>query len=414
LSIGTYAPKTEGAAVHEQSISLAYICPRWPSSAVANGIVMYIEAITAGLRSRGHKTTLMEEVADSDGLYDLTNFTESGNVLGRVFDRLERRVRPRRSLERRSCRSIIAACRRAIRERGVQLLEIEESFGWSLPLQRALPIPLVVRLHGPWFLNGAVKNVSNDRQFHKRVRAEGKAIAEAAWITSSSRDVLEQTRAYYNMPLERAEVIHPPAPRIAAEDRWRSEGRDPQLLLFVGRFDRHKGGDLVIDAFARVAQRYPEVRLKFAGPDHGVVDDHGRSWKILDYIQERLPDARVRDRVEWLNHLPNSAVMELRKKAAISVVGSRYDNFPTTVTEAIAMGCPVVAPRVGGIPEQITDRVNGLLCEPMNPEDLAAKIGELLDNPALAAQLGARARLDCEARLSVEAISARMAGLGLR
>ena len=88
----------------------------------------------------------------------------------------------------------------------------------------------------------------------------------------------------------------------------------------------------------------------------------------------------------------------------------RYDNFPTTVTEAMAMGCPIVAARTGGIPEQITHEVDGLLCEPGNPDDLADKIGLLLGEPALASRLGARARLNCELSLSPAVISATDGG----
>ena len=60
--------------------------------------------------------------------------------------------------------------------------------------------------------------------------------------------------------------------------------------------------------------------------------------------------------------------------AAVVVVGSRYDNFPVTVLEAMAVGCPLVAPRVGGIPEIVEDGVNGLLYEAGNPADMAAKL----------------------------------------
>jgi len=176
----------------------------------------------------------------------------------------------------------------------------------------------------------------------------------------------------------------------------------------VGKFNRLKGGDLVLDAFARVAERFPEVRLRFVGPDEGVLDEERRSWKICEYISTRIPDPDVRNRIEWLGLMPNSKVMDLRRKALVSVVSSRHDNFPTTVTEAMAMGCPIVATRTGGIPEQIVHEVNGLLCEPGDVNDLAEKLCRLLSDPALAVRLGNRARLDCEAKLSPEAISAQM------
>jgi glycosyltransferase involved in cell wall biosynthesis len=402
-----------GASRTEGPLSVAYVCPSWPPDDQANGIVMYITEITKGLRARGHTSTLLvphvTQPGVEDDIYDLGEFHEHRALPGRIVDYLGYRTNPARVVERKICRSIIAATRRAVVERGVQLLEMEESYGWSLNVRRTLSIPLVVRLHGPWFLNGAIKNVTDDRKFRKRVWREGEAIRLADGVSASSRDVLERTRSYYNLPLENARVIYPPSPIVPAEACWSLDDCDPQGLLFVGRFDRHKGGDLAIEAFARVAERFPEARLRFAGPDQGFLDDERRSWKIQEFIHDRIRNPRIRDRIEWLGQLPNSVVMDLRRKSLVSVVSSRYDNFPTTVTEAMAMGCPIVAGRTGGILEQITHEVNGLLCERDDVSDLADKLGRLLGDPALAARLGRRARLDCEAMLSPGAISEQMA-----
>jgi glycosyltransferase involved in cell wall biosynthesis len=396
-----------------EALSLAYVSPSWPPDSVANGIVMYLGEITRGLEAMGHATTLLSQrvagAAARPGVYDLREFPRRLSLPGRLRDRIEFRMNPGRARDRTTCRAIIAAARRAIAEHGVQLLEMEESFGWSLRVQRALPIPMVVRLHGPWFLNGAMGEVVEDGSFRERVRREGEAIRRADGVSASSRDVLEQTRSYYNLPLERAEVIYPPAPTIPAEACWRPDDCDPRTILFVGRFDRHKGGDLVIEAFARLAGKFPEARLWFAGPDNGLRDDHGRRWSIGEYLRARVPDPDARGRVEYLGPLPNSRIMELRRRALVSVVSSRYDNFPTTVTEAMAMGCPIVAHRTGGIREQVADGVSGLLCTPGDVDDLAEKIGLLLNDPALAARLGERARHNSEAMLSVSALSARMA-----
>jgi glycosyltransferase involved in cell wall biosynthesis len=392
-------------------LSVGYVCPSWPPEFDPNGIVKYIGAIGEGLRARGHSTTVLAQrlagTPNTEGLYDLSRYRTSPMLPGRILDRLEYRANPGRAVDRMIRRSILAATRRAIAERGVQLLEIEESFGWSLGLGRALSIPLVVRLHCPWFLNGTVENVDRDDAFWSRVLKEGEAIRRAEWVSAPSQAVLGRTREYYNLPLERAEVIPNPTPRIVGAP-WRLEDCAPQSVLFVGRFDRIKGGDLVIAAFARLADRFPAASLKFVGPDTGVLDDDRRPRKILDYLRERIPDTSVRNRIEWLGPLPHPTVLDLRRKALISVVSSRYDNFPTTVIEAMSLGCPIVATRTGGIPEQLMHEANGLLSEPGDAGDLADKIGRLLGDPALAARLGNQARLDWETRFSPEAVSAKM------
>jgi glycosyltransferase involved in cell wall biosynthesis len=400
----------------EPRLSVAYFCPAWPPDGQANGIVKYVNEISQGLRRRGHTTTLLinhysgpRDPADAADTYDLGEFRKSRTLLGRVAVGVGVRMNRAHTLEQLTCRSIAKAARLAVADRGVQILEMEESFGWPRLIQPRLPVPMVVRLHGPWFLNGAVQNVPEDSEFRRRVRLEGEAIRLADGVSASSRDVLEQTRAYYGIPLERAEVIYPPGPIIPDEACWKPADFEPQSVLFVGRFDRHKGADLTIEAFGLVAARFPEARLRIVGPDRGgFTDDDGRSWNILDFIRDRIRDPGIRDRIKWLGLQPNSAVMDLRRKALVSVVSSRYDNFPTTVTEAMSMGCPIVANRTGGIPEQISHESNGLLCKPGDTTDLADQIGRLLSDPALAARLGQQARLDSESLLSVATLSAKM------
>jgi glycosyltransferase involved in cell wall biosynthesis len=154
----------------------------------------------------------------------------------------------------------------------------------------------------------------------------------------------------------------------------------------------------VIDAFAEVARRRPEARLLFIGPDRDYRDDAGRPWTIQEYLRDRLADEGIAGRARWLGAQPGASLPEFRRKAAVVVVGSRYDNFPGTVLEAMALGTPLVAPRIGGIPEIVSDGVNGLLYEAGDAGDMAAKLVRALDDRDLAAKLGARAAIDCERR----------------
>ena len=158
-------------------------------------------------------------------------------------------------------------------------------------------------------------------------------------MTAPSLDVLERTRAYYGLPLEHAEVIPNPTRPVPAHERWRADGCEPGTILFVGRFDRHKGGDTIIEAFARVLRAAPGAQLRFAGPDRGLVNDRGRRWGIDAFVDDRLPGARESGRVRLLGHVPHSRLDDLRRRSAVTVACSRYEVFGLTATEAMAMGC---------------------------------------------------------------------------
>jgi glycosyltransferase involved in cell wall biosynthesis len=253
-----------------------------------------------------------------------------------------------------------------------------------------------------------VQGIPEDRAFHCRIVEEGRAIAEADGITASSRDVLEQTRARYGLKLEDAEVIHPPIAPVPPGERWQLEVCNPAHVLFVGRFDRHKGGDLIIEAFGRVLREVPGAQLCFVGPDLGYLNGGGQRWGLEKFVRDRLPGTLESGRVVLLGQQPFSVLAGLRRQAMVSVVCSRYENAPRALIEALALGCPTVAARVGGIPEILQDERDGLLHRPEDPADLAAQIVALLCNPLRAAELGRHAAATCERRFYPEVIATRM------
>jgi glycosyltransferase involved in cell wall biosynthesis len=169
-------------------------------------------------------------------------------------------------------------------------------------------------------------------------------------------------------------------------------------VLFVGRFDRHKGGDLIIEAFGRVLREVPDARLWFVGTNSGCVAGDGVVWKFEDYIHQQVPGALESGRVQWLGFQTLSQLNQLRRRAMVTVVCSRYETFSSATLEALTMGCPTVAARIGGICEIVQDEIDGLLHRPEDPDDLAAKIVTLLNDPARAVLLSRQAADTCEHR----------------
>jgi glycosyltransferase involved in cell wall biosynthesis len=396
-------------------LSIGYWSPGWPPDAFANGIVSYVADISTELNKMGHRLTVIAAaVAPSAGTYgdDVYYPQPSQRPPGlgrRLMDAMAYRIAPKWTTDRIHSRIFLEPLKRAISGRGIQVLEMEESFGVSLLAQRALRVPVCVRLHGPWFLNGTAEGAADDRAFRERVRAEGRGIAAADAITSSSRDVLERTRAYYDLPLDHAEVIYPVTSPVAPSERWQRENCNPEQVLFVGRFDRHKGGDIVIEAFGRVLRHFPRAELVFVGRDCGYTDANGRSWSLDGFIRDRLPGALESGRIRVLGQQPLSSLTEFRRKAMVTVVCSRYENAPRVLLEAMSVGCPIVAARVGGIPEILLDQRDGLLHAPGDANDLAARILELLRDPDRAAALGQNAAKTWLLHFQPEVIAARTA-----
>lgn len=396
----------------DEQLSVAYFTPGWPPQIFPNGIVTYVAAMISGMRDLGHQSYVLTPYLDcsqdlglsSQEILQLSS-RRSNEVIGRLFDAIHQRTLPESAFRTLFVRGLCRGIDTLMARSRLDLLEMEESFGFAGFLRNRLSLPIVVRLHGPWFLNGEVLGFPQDQNFERRVQCEGKAIAEAFAITAPSRDVLERTRRYYNLPLERAVVIPCPIAPTPKEQRWRSQDCDPNVIAFIGRFDRHKGGDLVIDAFAHILKEFPNAQLIFAGPDRGCIDDHGRAWKFEEYAQDRLPGALEKGQIKWLGQQNPVALQALRRKAQLTVIASRYDNFPYTALEALSLGCPIVGACVGGIPEIITDEVSGLLFQSGEAKALAAQINRLLRNPTWAAQLGQQAGEESAMRFAPKVVA---------
>lgn len=367
----------------------------------------YVATLRAGLRELGVRTLVLAWDCDApeEDVIPLAGPAWTQRGLGRLCDETLTRAAPGAWPAHRMGEVIGRALALAVARHGVQLVEIEESFGMAGSVARRSPVPVVVRLHGPWFIVGPRLGARSDRTFRARVRAEGRALRRAAAVTAPSAYVLASSRAHYRLDLPGAAVIPGACPDVPADEMWQAGRADPNRLLFVGRFDRLKGGDTVVEAFARLAADRPQLRLTFVGPDRGLLGSNGAACGLAAFADRCLPDARRRAQLEILGYLPAPQVATLRRQAFVTIVASRYETFPNVALEPLATGCPLVATAVGGVPEMVRDGETGLLCRPDDPADMARQVGRLLDDPGLAAALGRAAARDVEQRFSPRVVA---------
>jgi glycosyltransferase involved in cell wall biosynthesis len=224
-------------------------------------------------------------------------------------------------------------------------------------------------------------------------------------IISPSRDVLERTRDEWGLPDLPTRVIGNPV-RIDPIPSPAAETADPHIL-FVGRFDRIKGADTVLQAFAMIGARHPACRLTFVGPDIGFPQPDGSRRHIAEALAD-LP-RELRDRITYLGLQSRDEIAALRRKHPITVIASRYETFGVALIEAMAAGSAVVSTRVGGCAEILRDGETGLLVPSEDPSALAEACLTLLNDPALTRRLGQAARADVTARFSAESVAREVA-----
>lgn len=125
------------------------------------------------------------------------------------------------------------------------------------------------------------------------------------------------------------------------------------------------------------------------GPERDDLEARIVKFHPMDYS---AMDGNVSQKIILAGRIPNAA--EILPAFDFYVSTSLREGFPYTILEAMGAGLPVVATRVGGIPDMITDEINGLLIDPQNSKTLAAKIAELIQNPAKKQRLAAQAQHD--------------------
>ena len=166
------------------------------------------------------------------------------------------------------------------------------------------------------------------------------------------------------------------------------------LVAVVSRLTRMKGLEQFIEAAAVVARRFPGARFLIVGE----TPPHDASY--LDQLKSLAGRLHIADRVIFTGL--RSDVPALLASVAVAAMPSLNEALSNALLEAMAAGAPVVATRVGGTPEALSDGETGLLVPPADVPALAAAITRLLETPLLAKRLGRAARLVVEDRFSID------------
>jgi glycosyltransferase involved in cell wall biosynthesis len=152
----------------------------------------------------------------------------------------------------------------------------------------------------------------------------------------------------------------------------------PQIVA-VGRLQREKGHDLLIEAFAAVAHDFPKWRLTILG--EGPERDALAALARARGIGERVSLPGWTDRPE-----------DVLAGAELFVMASRYEGFPNALLEAMGVGLPVISTACGGAEELIENGTSGRVVKLDDPPALAAALRELMADPTLRRRFGAAAQ----------------------
>ena len=367
---------------------IAFFSPVWPPGSSPSGVVTYISWMRKGLLAQGHRVSIFAGLVAAG---EDDSFTHQ--VGKSLMDRLRHALTLRRSARYRifdAEKVIASAILRTHKIDPIDVIEMEESFGWAASVARITKIPMVVKLHGPAFMTLDVDELQTELG-QEKVRREGDALRLLPAIIAPSRYVLRDTLARYDIQPSISEQVGNPVALADDSQLWDACQCDRDTLLFVGRFDRIKGGDLMLLAFQIMLAKRPQLKLVFVGPDNGLLQPDGTLIYFKQFL-DSLNDSALSRAVSYLGRLMPADVAALRPRAFVTAITSRQENQAYTVLEAMLQGCPVVCTDNAGSSESVQHGVTGMLSRCDDPADIAAQLDRLVQQPDLAASLGRAAR----------------------
>lgn len=162
---------------------------------------------------------------------------------------------------------------------------------------------------------------------------------------------------------------------------------EPGRLIAVGRLVEKKAPHLTLDAFGRIAGRFPQAHLDMIG-----------DGPLAAKCHEMIARHGLEQRVTMHGSMDHASVARLMGRSAIFVQHSvtapdkDMEGFPTAIAEAMSVGLTVVSTRHSGIPEHVLHEKTGLLVEEGDVAGMAAELGRALEDPDFARMLGLAAR----------------------
>ena len=171
--------------------------------------------------------------------------------------------------------------------------------------------------------------------------------------------------------------------KIFFEHAWQWKPATELSILFVGSVNERKGIVDLIYALISLKKSFPSIQLKIIG---------GGLRKYVSFLKDIIEKNNLKSNVSWLGSRSAERVASELQQCSFFVLPTLLDNSPNCLAEAMAVGVPSIATRVGGIPSMITDKVDGMLYDKQDVTGLVNIIQQLANDKDLQHKLSMNAR----------------------
>ena len=256
----------------------------------------------------------------------------------------------------------------------------------ALPAARRLGIPLVTTLHGYDVSRSRAALLRSGRPSWIRYALRRQRLVDSGELFVAVSDAVRRRAIASGYPEERT-LTHRIGVDLSRLTRRPPGSGEAATILHVGRLVEKKGTHLLLRAFARLLRTIPDARLVVIGegPRRAELERLAGALALggsVRFLGEQKPEAVA----EWMRR---SALLAA---PSLTAADGDAEGLPIVILEAAASGLPVIGSDHSGIPEAVIDGRTGFLVPEGEVEPLAARIADLIADPALAERLGGEAR----------------------
>lgn len=237
--------------------------------------------------------------------------------------------------------------------------------------------------------------IKQQEKYRARAEHEAECIRLTGNITG--RTDFDRARTYEINPEARYYHLNETMrPSFYTATRREQDIEEHSIFLSQGDYPL-KGFHFVLQAMPGILEKYPDAHLYVAGNNiigkgQSIYPYFLRAAAYGKYIKSLIRTLHLKKNITMLGMLSEEEMKDRLLTAGVFVCASVVENSPNSLGEAMLLGTPVVASRVGGIPSMVEDGKDGLLFEKADPEDLKRCILQIWDDPMLAAVYGDNAR----------------------
>ncbi|KKP60001.1 MAG: Glycosyl transferase group 1 [Candidatus Gottesmanbacteria bacterium GW2011_GWA1_34_13] len=359
---------------------ILFVCSEFPiENRATGGFGSYVDKISQGLVSLGHKVTivcigenpkfvndkkrniwLIKPVLDDLLLYFL-------NSSSRFLNRLIKFIRYPLGFSL----AVYLTIQKINKATPIDIIEGGD-FGaemfFYLLLRSAKNPKTVIKLHTPSFI---IRKTNDEKlnNFYKVMEfLESFCLKKTDALNSPTKALAEFVCRYLHIKVTK--IIPYPVIPIKMDARIK---RDKNLVLYIGKFQKKKGVFVLVDAIPKIIKLFPKVKFILIGPDSMT---NNKSTKEM--LQENLKKGHCLNNVTFIENISQNELYKYYQKAIITVVPSIWENFPNVILEAMLLKSLVVSTKVGGILEIIQHKQTGIMVEPGDSKDLAKSIIKII------------------------------------